>query len=396
MPSEPARLVIVVSEHVSEWIDKGEVLDRYYNPGDLFDEVDFVFTNDDDPDPAVMQRLVGRARWQLTRFPTPERFFYRTAGLRPALVGRWARAAAEHVVSRRPALVRCYGSDLNGVVAAAVRRSVEVPIVLSLHTNPGESRRFVQNRWREDPKAALVATANASVQRVGVRAADCVICMYRYIVPWARRAGARRVEVIPNAVGGTHIVPKDDYRLCQPPRIILPGRQFRGKDPTPVLHAVSRIDGVELLLIGDGELHDALRRRAVDLDIADRVTFERRVPNSELMRLLSASDVLVSVNDYGGVSKVELEGALAGLPIVTNAHPLEDEPELLGDACIAVAGDAGSYEAALRALLSDEARRGALGREVRRRATAHASPQGSEEAVVSLYRSLLDDYASRS
>jgi hypothetical protein len=34
--------MVVVSEHISEWIDKGEVIDRYYNPGRVFDEVDLV------------------------------------------------------------------------------------------------------------------------------------------------------------------------------------------------------------------------------------------------------------------------------------------------------------------------------------------------------------------
>jgi glycosyltransferase involved in cell wall biosynthesis len=382
--------MVLVPERISEWIDKGEVVDRYYNPGDLFDEVDLLMTNDDDPDPDAVQRLVGRARWSISRFPPPDRFFYRTAGLRPGLVRRWARPAVEHALARRPALMRCHGSDLNGVVAAEVRRRASIPLVLSLHTNPGESRRFVQRRWRDDPKAAILATANAPIQRIGVRRADCVICVYRYIVLWAQHVGAKRIEVIPNAVAGDHAVIKPDYVLGDPPRVVLPGRQIHGKDPTPVIDAIARLPGVELVLVGDGELHEALRARAAQLGVADRVHFHRRVPNAELMRLLPQCDVLVSVNDHGGVSKVELEGALTGMPIITNAHPLEAQPELLGDACLAVAGDARSYEEALRALLADEGQRAALGRAVRARAESEASPSRSEGAVVDLYRRLLD------
>jgi glycosyltransferase involved in cell wall biosynthesis len=366
MSSHATRLTIMVAEHISEWIDKGEVVDRYYNPGDLFDEVEIVLANDDDPNPAAIQRLVGRATWSISRFPTPQGFFYRTAGLRLSLVRRWAQPAVEHVLARRPALIRCHGSDLNGVIAAEVRRRASIPLVLSLHTNPGESRRFVQRRWRNDPKAAILAAANAPVQRIGVRHADCVICVYRYIVPWARSAGARRVEVIPNAVANGRVVAKRDYHLRDPPRVVVPGRQTHGKDPTPVIDAIARLPGVELLLIGDGDLHEALRRRAAKVGVSDRVHFQKRVPNAELMGLLPKCDILVSVNDHGGVSKVDLEAALTGLPIVTNAHPSEEVPELLGEACVAVAGDAGSYEAALRDLLADERRRAALGRAVRR------------------------------
>ena len=286
MWSPPARLTILVAEHISEWIDKGEVVDRYYNPGDLFDEVEIVLTNDDDPDPAAIQRLVGRATWSVSRFPTPPAFFYRTAGLRLSLVRRWAQPAVEHVLARRPALMRCHGSDLNGVIAAEVRRRAAIPFVLSLHTNPGESRRFVQRRWRHDPKAAILAAANAPIERIGLRHADCVICVYRYIVPWARSAGATRVEVIPNAVASGNVVAKRDYRLRDPPRVIVPGRQTHGKDPRPVIDAIARLPGVELLLIGDGDLHEALRERAAQRASSGRVHFQKRLPNTELMELL--------------------------------------------------------------------------------------------------------------
>jgi glycosyltransferase involved in cell wall biosynthesis len=246
----------------------------------------------------------------------------------------------------------------------------------------------VQQRGRENPKAALLAAANAPMRRIGVRNADCVICVYRYMVPWARAAGARRVEVIPNAVAADAIV-KEDYALGNPPRVIVPGRQIRGKDPTPVIDAVSQLPGVELVLVGDGDLHAGLMARATRLGIEERVRFHRTVPNAELMRLLPQCDVLVSVNDHGGVSKVELEAALTGMPIVTNAHPLEDTPELLDEACVTVAGDARSYEGALRGLLADERRRAALGRAVRANAELEASPSRSERAVVDLYRGLL-------
>jgi glycosyltransferase involved in cell wall biosynthesis len=387
--SAPSRLVVVLSERISEWIEKGEVVDRYYNPGDLFDEVELVLLNDDDPDPAAVQRLVGRAAWSIARFPMPDRFFYLTGGLRPALVRRFARPAVEHVLSRQPGLIRLHGCDVNGVVAAEVRRRAPIPVVMSLHTNPGENRRFALAGWRRHPKEAALALAWSSVQRAGVRGADCVVCVYRYIVPWARAGGAKRIEVIPNAVAGDHAQVKADYRLGTPPRVVLPGRQTAGKDPTPVLDAVARLDGVELVLVGDGELHERLKAHASALGVNGRVQFHPRIPNADLMRLIPECDILVSVNDYGGVSKVELEGALSAMPIVTNAHPLEQEPELLGDACVAVRGDARSYEEAIAALLADEHRRADLGRRVRARAQAEASPERSEQAVVELYRELL-------
>ena len=47
------RLMVIVSDHPSEWIAKGEVIERYFNPGRLFDEVALVVTNDNAQEFAV-------------------------------------------------------------------------------------------------------------------------------------------------------------------------------------------------------------------------------------------------------------------------------------------------------------------------------------------------------
>ena len=54
-------IIVAFTEAISEWIAKGEVVDRYFNPGDLFDDVHVLLTNDDTPDPEAVQRMSGRA-----------------------------------------------------------------------------------------------------------------------------------------------------------------------------------------------------------------------------------------------------------------------------------------------------------------------------------------------
>ena len=44
----------------------------------------------------------------------------------------------------------------------------------------------------------------------------------------------------------------------------------------------------------------------------------------------SEFDIMVSHCDYWGISKTIIEGALAGLPIIHNVHPVEPVPDLEG------------------------------------------------------------------
>src|SRR5262245_5039355 len=55
------RLLVIVPDRVSEWLSKGEVISRYFNPGELFREVHILMINDDRPDVTLMQKLVGEA-----------------------------------------------------------------------------------------------------------------------------------------------------------------------------------------------------------------------------------------------------------------------------------------------------------------------------------------------
>lgn len=67
------RLTVIIPDRLSALVEKGEVVARYYNPGNLFGEVHIVMTNDDRPEPALIQRMVGGAKLVLHNLPPPPR-----------------------------------------------------------------------------------------------------------------------------------------------------------------------------------------------------------------------------------------------------------------------------------------------------------------------------------
>jgi len=378
--------MVLIPDSLSELVAKGEVTERYYNPGDLFREVHIVLTNNDRAAPGDVQPMVGSAELHLHNLPVDEPLFRSTLGWRPRLLRPWASGAVSLARELQPQLIRCHGAHLNAFAASEVRRLLGVPYIISMHTNPDELRR--RARRAGNLRARLALEAGVAIERAALSHADCVVCVYRFTEPYARRRGARHVEVIYNVVNGANLREKHDYSLGGPPRIIVPGRQLAGKDPRPIVEALAGIPGAHCTFVGDGPLHEATVALAQRIGVIDRCEFLRAVPNDDLCRSLSGYDVLVSVNEYGGISKVELEAALVGMPIVTNKHPQEPAPEILGEACLTVAGDPRSYRDALQRLLTDEPLRAELGRTVRHNARA-VRPAQMEEKYVALYRSLL-------
>jgi glycosyltransferase involved in cell wall biosynthesis len=383
----PLRLLVVMVDPLSAILRKGEIVPRYYNPTDLFDEIHFLLLNDDRPDRNELANLCGRAVPVTHNLVPPRHMILRTLGWRPFRLRPFAARAVDMARSIAPSAVRSFNPWLDGFVAAEIKERLGIPFVLSLHGNMDEDYR---NQPRpEGGLAGYVHVHTArTMERQVVPSADAVMCVYRFIEPYARKFGARRIETIYNAVASGAIRVKQDYRLSQPPRLILPGRQLPQKDPRPVLRALARIPGPVIDLIGSGPLHDEVRRLAAELGIAERCRFFPSMANADLCPRLADYDILLSVNNYGGVSKVELEAAFAGMPIITNRHALESEPELLGADCVVVEHDVDAWTAAIEDLLADHARRERLGRGLRASIEPYGGPL-MEQRQGDLYASLL-------
>jgi len=69
------KLLVIIPDRLSALIEKGEVVTRYYNPGNLFDEVHIMMTNDDKPDPKLVQPMIGKAKLFLHNISPPRSFF---------------------------------------------------------------------------------------------------------------------------------------------------------------------------------------------------------------------------------------------------------------------------------------------------------------------------------
>ena len=382
------RLLVVVSEYVSEWIEKGEVVDRYYNPGDRFDEVHLLLTNDDDLRPEDVQRLVGSARAYVHHLPMDRRLFARTAGWRPRLLRAWAQGAVEIAREVRPSLVRCYGANINGACALEIRRVLGIPFVVSLHTLPDDpAGPSVPWFW-----ARLEAEAIRAVRRRTLKEADLVIAVYASLVPYLERVGARRIEVVHNALNVQQSQIKRDYDLHDPVRVLCVGRQIVGKDPRVLIEAIAGIPGIHLTLVGDGALRQDVENLVTHLAVRDRVEVVPVMTNDELEASLADYDLFVARNDYRGVPKAVLEPLLAGLPVIVN-RPSGVVPELNSHTCVLVDPTPAAFRSAIERIMARDDEREALGRCAQVWAWDSLSPERVESRVVTLYGELIAESA---
>lgn len=379
------KLMVIVPDRLSDLLAKGELIDRYYNPGNLFSEVHIVMTNDDRPDTLQLQKLVGNADLHLHNLPAGRWLFAGTLGWRPWLLGAWVKRAIDLAKKVRPGLIRCHGARLNAYIAYSIKRALGVPYVVSLHINPDEDVRGRANGWLR----RLATHAMEDIERIALCHADRVLPVYRPIVPYLERLAVTRYEVCYNVLNPSLLRRKDDYALHRPVRIVSVGRQFAEKNPDNLIRAVASMHGVELTLYGDGQLHDYLRQVAEASGAGDRIHFQKAIANDELCQRLPDYDIFAVHTEYWELSKSVLEALLTGLPLVINRRQGEPVPELSPDICVLVENSVEAYREALQELIRDDARREALGRAAYAHAQTAWAPEKTEAKYVEVYRQVL-------
>jgi glycosyltransferase involved in cell wall biosynthesis len=263
--------------------------------------------------------------------------------------------------------------------------------------------------------ARVYTVHNLAEKDIGLRTAPMVRALaFRYrlggVVPVAVaeevRATIQRVygypdpPLIPNGIPTDEYAPDPDTRAqwrqahgIEPRATVLThiGRFAVQKNHALLIEAFAQVRThapLYLLLVGGGELEDAVREQVAGLGLQERVRFLG--VRADVPAILNASDLFVLSSRWEGNPLSVMEAMAAGLPVVSTA--VGGVPELVreGETGLLVpSGDAAALARALQALVDDPARREAMGAAARQHAIAHFDIRHTVRGYEQLYESLL-------
>ncbi len=116
------------------------------------------------------------------------------------------------------------------------------------------------------------------------------------------------------------------------PVILSVGHLIERKGHHHVIRALRHLPGVQLKIVGGGEMDGELRRLAEEEQVADRVEFVGTLPHDELRVAYSAADVLNLLSSREGWPNVLLESMACGTPVV--ATKVWGSPEVVRDSSV--------------------------------------------------------------
>jgi glycosyltransferase involved in cell wall biosynthesis len=206
--------------------------------------------------------------------------------------------------------------------------------------------------------------------------------------------------LIPNGIPTDEYAPDPDRRAqwrqahgIEPHATVLThvGRFAPPKNHALLIEAFAQVRSdapLYLLLVGGGELENAVREQVAALGLQERVRFLG--VRADVADILRASDVFVLSSRWEGNPMSVMEAMAAGLPVVSTA--VGGVPELVREGVTGLlvpSEDAGALARALQALVDDPARRQAMGAAARQHAVAHFDIRHTVRMYEELYESLL-------
>jgi teichuronic acid biosynthesis glycosyltransferase TuaC len=198
----------------------------------------------------------------------------------------------------------------DGVAAVMLGKLLRLPVVV---TARGTDINLIP-RWRL-PRWQL---------RWAIRRADAVIAVCQALKEAIQGLAEDvcEVEVLRNGVDLQMFSPPTDRARLRAElgfdrvTLVCAGHLIERKGPHLVVEALHRLDDVELVFVGEGELRDALTTQVRSLELESRVRFLGALDQGELKKYYQAADFLVLASSREGWANVLLEAMACGTPVI--------------------------------------------------------------------------------
>jgi glycosyltransferase involved in cell wall biosynthesis len=194
-----------------------------------------------------------------------------------------------------------------------------------------------------------------------------------------------RVSVLPNPAPPLPVLaPREELRRgfgLEGPTLAFAGRLTAQKSLRVALEAVASVDGVELLIAGEGDERETLELDVAELGLAERVRFLGALPRARVVELFAAADASILSSTWENFPHTVVEALAVGTPVIATAAGGVGEVVHDGEnGLLAPVGDSTALGDAVRRYFGDE--------ELRRRLHEGAAPSVAEYSPERIFAQL--------
>ena len=296
-------------DDLNSLINKGEIVKRYYNPCNYFEEIHFLLINQKKIKKKFLLRLVGNSKLFLhyininnfEKFLCLFNLFFISSRLKKKI---------NNIVKINPSIVRCYNLNYQIFLAEYLKKIHKIPYVISIHFD-------LQNhilKWSR-AKKLLFNFFKIRLNNI-LRNSDVLLPVYISATRYLKKNNIYNYKILYNFI---------NFFPCKKKKskdknfhLVCVNRQYRDKNPINIIKAINKIPQTKLTLIGNGNLHKYLKKFVKNKKLSQRVFFVKKINNEKYLKNLLIYDAFISNNYANEFSKGMIEAISHGLPIIVN------------------------------------------------------------------------------
>lgn len=252
------------------------------------------------------------------------------------------RAALGSAIARRPLVVKLVADE---AYERAVRARRFAGTLEEFQRQPGSLR------------TRLLRTSRTAALRRATRVLVPSAYLRDVALGWGLRP--ERLTVVPNPAPVLPPLPgRDEARAALGVdgfTLATAGRLTRQKALGDALAALARVDGVRLVVAGDGPERTELERKARELGLSERVRFLGPLPREDVLKVFRSADAALLTSAWENLPHTVLEALAVGTPVVATA--VGGVPEVVRDGengLLVAPGDLDGLAEAIRRVSADE------------------------------------------
>ena len=300
----PNKICIFPNDPLLAYFEKGEIKERYYNPKNFFDEIHFITLIEKDIDSSKIQSIAGKAKIVI----------HSVGKINIKNRKKHLNEIIELCKKINPDVIRAFNPFIEGWLAANCAKELEIPFLVSLHTQYDYNRKLSKNKLK---KYLALKYTEKFIEPFVLNTADKIVVVYKIIQPYVTNHSSKNSEVLHNKVDCSRFLNGKPITDLPQPLILSVGNLIPVKNHKILIKSMKAING-HLLIIGNGELFSELNQLIIKYKIQNKVSIKKSVPNDQIQNYYKSAKIFALAYN----TKVEslpipvIEAMAAGLPVV--------------------------------------------------------------------------------
>ena len=337
------KVCIFSNDPIISYYEKGEIKERYFNPGNIFDEVHIISFTDNDIEEEKVQKIAGTGK-----------IIIHSVGKINIKNRKKEISKILGIVKKiNPNVIRSYNALIQGWCAAYIAQELEIPFYVSLHTQYDYNRQLAKKK--NFKKYLGLKYLEKFVEPYVLKNADKITIVYKIIEPYVLKRTTTKPELLYNKINCKEFLNADKNKNLPSPLVLSVGNLIESKNHKLLIDSIENLD-VNLLIIGKGELYDELREKINTKKLQNKITILESVPYQNMPSYYKASDIFALAYDPNqeGLPMPVIEAMASGIPVIISES--EDSKEL-GDSVVFAKRTVEEFTKKIEELLKNKTKR---------------------------------------